>query len=184
MEAAESCSEYLAFAFWPARPLICYGRSAAAYPNTQARKTVFQWWRDRHECGSMGARPAGVFFWAGRRSPAGFVTRQPSLPAMPAAGPRGAELSEPVARSRPWASGRGGSTELARARGGGRCAAALGETRPVPSGPARCSRDEQRVAEPIDPDVSPPPVGMARGRGVSRGAHRRAGATRVRLVLM
>ena len=90
LEAGESCSEYLAWAFWPARPLICYGRCAAASPNTPARKAVFQWWRDRHEGGSMGARPTGVFLWAGLKSPGGFVSRQPSLAAMLAAGPHGA----------------------------------------------------------------------------------------------
>lgn len=38
---------YLSDMLWPLRPLLCFGRSAAAAPAGEAKHAVMCWWRDR-----------------------------------------------------------------------------------------------------------------------------------------
>ena len=37
---------YLSDMLWPLRPLLCFGRSAAAHPTGKPKHAVMCWWRD------------------------------------------------------------------------------------------------------------------------------------------
>ena len=37
---------YLSEVLWPLRPLLCFGRSAKAFPTCPAKHAVMCWWRE------------------------------------------------------------------------------------------------------------------------------------------
>ena len=66
LEGRESQDDYLALALWPARPLLCYGRAAAAYPPAKRKTTVWQWWKEcarRRAERRNGGRGLGGLAW-------------------------------------------------------------------------------------------------------------------------
>ena len=47
---------YLADMLWPLRPLLCFGRSAAAAPAADPKHAVMCWWRDPRAKGAVKIR--------------------------------------------------------------------------------------------------------------------------------
>ena len=53
---------YLADMLAPLRPLLCFGRSAKAFPTGQPRHAVMSWWRDPPQNpGVKSAHPTALF---------------------------------------------------------------------------------------------------------------------------